>query len=649
MIKDIAEHNATVKSNTKELQILKQYFPSCFSGEEKFDIEAFRNRIKENVTIQEEGYELNFLGKSYAKLLASLDTDTIIVPDSEHNSLPENQESKNIYISGDNLDALKHLLNSYCGQVKCIYIDPPYNTGKDEFAYNDKFEFTEKNLEEKLSVGWSEARRILDLTKKSKASHSAWLTFMYPRLTLARDLLSSNGIIFISIDDNEQANLKLLCDYIFGEENCLGTIIWKNATDNNPTNIACEHEYILCYAQNKTSLESVWKSPLSDVKEVLIAKGKELTSLYKGDELQKEWKKWYKENKWQLSPLDRYKYIDEEGVYTGSQSVHNPGKEGYRYDIIHPTTGKPCKQPLMGYRFPEETMKGMIEEGRILFGQDESKLIEIKLYAKEYVDKLSSVYTSDSRSAANDLKKLFPEHKQLFKNPKPVELIEHLLSFMQGDDFYIMDFFSGSGTTAQAILNQNVRSQHHYKYIMVQWPEACKETSEAGYKTIDEIGQERIRRAAAKLKEQYPDTDADLGFKHYTLQDISATALDRITGFIPEENLIFQNIHEEFGVETILRTWMVKDGYGFIAHPHELILDKYRAWYCGKHLYLIEPGLTEGAVCRLFEKYTEEGGFVPDKIIMFGYSFNLTELNMIKLNLSTLRDGNLTPNLDIRY
>lgn len=132
MIKDIAEHNATVKSNTKELQILKQYFPSCFSGEEKFDIEAFRNRIKENVTIQEEGYELNFLGKSYAKLLASLDTDTIIVPDSEHNSLPENQESKNIYISGDNLDALKHLLNSYCGQVKCIYIDPPYNTGKDE-------------------------------------------------------------------------------------------------------------------------------------------------------------------------------------------------------------------------------------------------------------------------------------------------------------------------------------------------------------------------------------------------------------------------------------------------------------------------------------------------------------------------------------
>lgn len=240
------------------------------------------------MTIQEEGYELNFLGKSYAKLLASLDTDTIIVPDSEHNSLPENQESKNIYISGDNLDALKHLLNSYCGQVKCIYIDPPYNTGKDEFAYNDKFEFTEKNLEEKLSVGWSEARRILDLTKKSKASHSAWLTFMYPRLTLARDLLSSNGIIFISIDDNEQANLKLLCDYIFGEENCLGTIIWKNATDNNPTNIACEHEYILCYAQNKNSLESVWKSPLSDVKEVLIAKGKELTSLYKGDELQKE-------------------------------------------------------------------------------------------------------------------------------------------------------------------------------------------------------------------------------------------------------------------------------------------------------------------------------------------------------------------------
>lgn len=646
------ERNATVESNEKEIQILKQHFPSCFSDEGKFDIEAFRNRIKEQVSIQEEGYELNFLGKSYAKLLASLETDTIIVPDTQHNALPENRDSENLYISGDNLDALKHLLNSYAGKVKCIYIDPPYNTGKDDFVYNDKFEFTANYLEEKLSVGWEEARRIIDLTKKNRASHSAWLTFMYPRLTLARDLLSDDGVIFISIDDNEQANLRLLCDYIFGEENCIGNIIWKNATDNNPTNIACEHEYILCYAPNKNQLESVWKSPLSDVKELLIKKGQELTSLYQGAELQKEWKEWYKENKWQLSPLDRYKYIDKEGIYTGSQSVHNPGKEGYRYDIIHPITGKPCKQPLMGYRFPEETMKKMIEEGRILFGKDENKLIEIKLYAKEYVDKLSSVHISDSRTAANDLKKLFPEYKQLFKNPKPVELIEHLLSFIQADDCYIMDFFSGSGTTAQAILNQKVKSLRRYKYIMVQWPEACKENSEAhqaGYKTIDEIGQERIRRSAAQLKEQYPDTCTDLGFKHYTLHDVSGKALDRITTFNPEETNLFQNIYEEFGVDTILRTWMVKDGYGFVAQPKELILDGYRAWYYGKHLYLVEPGLSQEAVCRLFEKYTEEGEFVPDKIILFGYSFNLTELNMIQLNLKALREGNLNPNLDIRY
>ena len=157
-------------------------------------------------------------------MLASLNTETVIVPDEEHNSLPENARSENVYISGDNLDALKHLLKSYAGKVKCIYIDPPYNTGSDGFVYNDKFNFTVDYLVEKLSIDEEQAKRILDLTNRGSASHSAWLMFMYPRLQLARDLLSKNGSIFISIDNNEQANLKLMCDEIFGEENCLGTI-----------------------------------------------------------------------------------------------------------------------------------------------------------------------------------------------------------------------------------------------------------------------------------------------------------------------------------------------------------------------------------------------------------------------------------------
>ena len=528
MIKQIIDKNSEVKPNSKKLEALKEYFAGCFTKEGAFDIEMFKEMMKDEVDISNEGYSLNFLGKDYANLIASIDTTTVIEPDLEHNAKPENKDSENIYISGDNLDALKHLLKSYAGKVKCIYIDPPYNTGSDGFVYNDSFKFTPEELEKKLSIDEDEAKRILDLTSRGSSTHSAWLMFMSPRLQLARQFLSKNGVAFISIDENEQANLKLQCDYIFGEDNFLGTIVWNNATDNNPTNIAIEHEYILCFARDKESLESEWKSNISDIKELLIRIGNEFTSKYEGEELQKVWKKWYRENKKQLGPFDDYKFIDEGGVYTGSRSVHNPGKEGYRYDIIHPITKKPCTQPLMGYRFPETSMQKLINEGRILFGDDESKLVEIKLYASEYQDKFSSVYEYDSRAGANELKKLFPEAKQIFKNPKPIDVVEHILSYIDAEDLYIMDFFGGSSTTAHAIMQLNQKQNTKLRYIMVQIKEKIDENKEAyklGYRTIDEIGCERIKRAAAKIKSENPLYSGDLGFKHYTLRDVPENVL----------------------------------------------------------------------------------------------------------------------------
>ena len=244
MIKDILDRNAEITLNSKKVEALRQLFPACFKADGTFDIEQFTEVLKDEVNLTDESYSLDFLGKDYANLLASVDTETVIVPDLEHNGKPENINSENIYISGDNLDALKHLLKSYAGQVKCIYIDPPYNTGSDGFVYNDKFQFTSEQLQKRLSIDEDKAQRILDMTSRGSSSHSAWLMFMSPRLQLARELLSKDGVIFISIDDNEQANLKLLCDYVFGEENFVGTVIWNNATDNNPTNIAMEHEYI---------------------------------------------------------------------------------------------------------------------------------------------------------------------------------------------------------------------------------------------------------------------------------------------------------------------------------------------------------------------------------------------------------------------
>ena len=210
MIKSIIETNETTKPNDREMEVLRRYFPQCFNNEGAFDIDRFKTQIQESVNITQEGYDLNFLGKNYAKLLSSMDTTTIIQPDETHNALPENVNSQNLYISGDNLDALKHLLKSYSGQIKCIYIDPPYNTGTDGFVYNDKFTFTAEELATKLSISEQQASKILDLTRRGSASHSAWLTFMACRLQLARDLLTDDGVIFISIDDNEQANLKLL-------------------------------------------------------------------------------------------------------------------------------------------------------------------------------------------------------------------------------------------------------------------------------------------------------------------------------------------------------------------------------------------------------------------------------------------------------
>ena len=225
MIKDILQANEIVAPNSREIGILKEHFPSCFKADGSFDLERFKAFLSDKVAVTSEGYELKFLGKNYARLLASLDTTTAVVPNEEHNSKPENAQSENVYISGDNLDGLKHLLKAYSWKVKCIYIEPPYNTVTDGFVYNDRFDFSSEDLSTKLSITEEQAQRILDLTKRGSASHSAWLMFMYPRLLLARYLLTDDGVIFISIDDNEQANLKLMCDDVFGEDNFVAQII----------------------------------------------------------------------------------------------------------------------------------------------------------------------------------------------------------------------------------------------------------------------------------------------------------------------------------------------------------------------------------------------------------------------------------------
>lgn len=271
MIKDILNANENITTATAAENKLKAALPQCFDKDGKFCLEKLQELLKRDISA-DENYELNFLGKSYGRLLQAMETDTVITPDEEHNSLPQNVNSENLYITGDNLDALKHLLKSYENKIKCIYIDPPYNTGSDGFVYNDRFSFTKETLAQKLSVSEEKAERILELTTRGSASHSAWLTFMYPRLLLARDLLTDDGVIFISIDDNEQANLKLLCDDVFGEQNFVDCITWNTRVPKNDNiGIGNIHQYILVYVKSKSHNRQflVRKESLNEVYEFI--------------------------------------------------------------------------------------------------------------------------------------------------------------------------------------------------------------------------------------------------------------------------------------------------------------------------------------------------------------------------------------------
>jgi adenine-specific DNA-methyltransferase len=381
----------------------------------------------------------------------------------------------NLVIHGDNLHALKALLPLYAGKVDCIFIDPPYNTGNEGWCYND-------NVNAPMIREWLEANPI---GIEDGLRHDKWCAMMWPRLRLLFDLLSDDGVIFICIDDNELYNLRLMLDELSrNPSNWIGTIVWKNVTDNNPTRIAVEHEYIVCFSKNKESVEKIWKSHFSDVKDLLVRIGSEFAAEHPDpQEMQAAYTAWFREHKSELWPLDRYKYIDADGIYTGSQSVHNPGREGYRYDVIHPKTGKSCKQPLMGYRFPEETMRELLAKDKILFGDDHEKIIELKVYAKDFLDKLPSVIELDGRTAAYELRQLFPDRKKAFDNPKPTQLVDKILSYATRKDSLVLDSFAGSGTTAHSVMNLNAKDGGQRRFILVE-----------GEDYADELTRERVAR-----------------------------------------------------------------------------------------------------------------------------------------------------------
>lgn len=627
MIKDILDKNNSVSPGANELEVLREHFPSCFKEDGSFDIVRFQEYIKDKVNVTDEGYELRFLGKNYARMLASLDTTTVIVPDETHNALPENKRSKNIYISGDNLDALKHLLKSYAGQIKCIYIDPPYNTGSDGFVYKDNFNFTAEELSTKLSISIEKAQRILDLTSRGSASHSAWLMFMLPRLLLARDLLSKDGVIFVSIDDNEQGNLKLLCDDVFGEENLICSFIWKKRqmVDSRTKNGASkDHDYLLCYGRR------------SDCR--ILGKESDKTKYSNPDN----------------DPRGPWMSADMTGLATESQ------RPNLHYDLTNPVSGITYPCPPTGWRYEPTRMEELIANNEVLFPAESTGRPRRKKFMKdlesEYTGLSSILETVYSTQGTRELRELY-DGKEYFDFPKPVDFIKLILQ--QGiaptekDSINVLDFFGGSSTTAHAAM-QLISEGDKLNYILVQIPALFDNKTDAykaGFKTIDELGFDRIKRAAKKIKEANPLFHGDLGFKHFTLKEPSGVAIEKIVKF--EKGTAFgdNTLLEEFGVPTILTTWLERDGYGLTSDYQVLDLGGYKAYYIDKHIYLINPDLSDKAVASLLDKFQTEASFNPQNVVIYGYSFGWNELQSLKDSLQTVQAGekNLRINFEIRY
>lgn len=444
------------------------------------DFDLLRQELS-NVLVEgeKERYQLTWPGKKQAILNANTPIDKTLRPVKEDSVDWDN--TQNLYIEGDNLEVLKLLQESYLNKIKCIYIDPPYNTGKD-FVYRDDFsEPVDEYLEESGQLD-EEGNRLFQNTEANGRFHSDWLTMMYSRLKISRNLLRDDGVIFISIDDSEVSNLKKVCDEIFGQSNHITTFMWKRKKEisSDSKNVAVQGEYILAYS--KTDSVEFQAEPLSQ---------DYINNSYNEPTEQ------FPDGKWRPVPITVSK-----GLSGG----------GYHYKVVTP--GGKTHERLWAY--PETGYNRLLKEGRIYFGKDLNGVPQRVIYAHESKGQPTTNYWDDissNKEGKKEILSLFGEN--YFDTPKPTALIDRLLKLVIKDGDLVLDFFSGSGTTAHAVMHLNALQQKNLKFIMVQLPEKIDEKSEAfkaGFKNICEIGKERIRRAAKKIKEE-TGADIDYGFR----------------------------------------------------------------------------------------------------------------------------------------
>ena len=477
-----------IEANIKKLADI---FPGCLvesidkDGKisRKVDIEYLAQFLSDEIVESDEVYELKWAGKRAAILDANRAITKTLRPNK--NKSAQWDTTENLYIEGDNLEVLKLLQESYLSSIKVIYIDPPYNTGSD-FIYRDNFEIAADEYEQSIGVYNDDDEKLFKNTDTNGRFHSDWCSMIYSRLLLARNLLSDDGVIFISIDDHEQDNMKKICNEIFGENNFLAQVVWERAFSpvNLKKHFSESHDFILCYAKSISSAvcNGLPRSGESDAR--------------------------------YSNPDD-----DPRGPWTSGDLSVGPAVESRVYEIVTPSGRR--VMPPNGYcwRLDRNTFEQYKAENRIWFGETGDNVPRIKRFLKDVKQGITPMtiwkYTDvgSSQDATRELKKIF-DGKAFFDYPKPVELIKRCIELYADDECIVMDFFSGSATTAQAVMDLNAEDGGHRKFIMVQCAENNKESSDAfkaGYKTICDIGEERIRRAGKQAREK--NSSIDVGFR----------------------------------------------------------------------------------------------------------------------------------------
>ena len=572
-MKTITLHDPESKSAdvvAANIEQLKSLFPEAFT-EGRIDFEALKGLLGGTVDEREEKYGLNWLGKRRARQIALTPSTGTLRPCPEESV--DWETTQNLMIEGDNLEVLKLLQKSYAGKVKLIYIDPPYNTGKD-FVYPDNFQDNIKNYLELTGQVDGEGRKLSSNTEASGRFHTDWLNMVYPRLKLARGLLRQDGFIVVSIDDSELGNLRSALNEVMGEENFVAVLVFDRNRKNDAKLFSVGHEYIVVYACNKALL-SEGNTRLRSKKDGIEEIRDEFERLRKRHhddwtEVAKGLREYYAtfEEDDPRSPLARYTKVDERGPFRTDGDPSWPGGGGPRYDVPHPVTGEACKVPSRGWVWPTyDRMKEEIDRGDIAFGPDASTIPAVRrnLFDKDE-QVMRSVMFSYAQKASQDFAKLF-DGRKVFDNPKSYIDLERLVDYLSAEGDIVVDFFAGSGTTAHGVMLSNRGANNPRRFITVQLPEPldsddkdqkaaaglCDELGKP--RTLAEITKERLRRVGKILKDENPLFVSDLGFRVFKLDstnirawdpdrdDLSQSLLDSIEHLKPdraEQDILFE-------------------------------------------------------------------------------------------------------------